>query len=198
LKTGFERHGFDVLSRPEFAWLMPVASSQGRSVAGLTQGTFDAIITGAKAAPDMELVEKIARMEDALGIRDETAQPEIMDWEQLRTMTETGLVGIGSHTRRHTRFTPGLEPAVLEDEIQESKRIIERGIGKEVASFCYPNGNMTEAASGLVRASYRAACTTRRGWHSVHDDPFLIRRIGIHEDVSHTRSAFLSRIAGWV
>ena len=64
--------------------------------------------------------------------------------------------------------------------------------------FCYPNGETTATARRLVSQNYLGAVTTRKGWHSLEDDPFLIRRTGVHEDVSSRRAALLARISGWL
>ena len=70
--------------------------------------------------------------------------------------------------------------------------------GQEIDLFCYPNGETSSAAIDWVRRYYLGAVTIRSGWHTTADDPFLVRRIMLHEDVSRTRESFLARLSGWL
>jgi hypothetical protein len=49
----------------------------------------------------------------------------------------------------------------------------------------------------VVRQHYLGAVTTKKGWFVAGADPFLIPRIGVHEDISSRPSALLARIAGF-
>jgi hypothetical protein len=57
---------------------------------------------------------------------------------------------------------------------------------------------MTASAENLVRQHYLGAVTTSKGWHGAQRDPFRIRRIGVHEDISSRPDSFLARISGWL
>jgi peptidoglycan/xylan/chitin deacetylase (PgdA/CDA1 family) len=174
----------------QFDWLKALCPSLG-SETEITVTSIDEAINLAKQSYS----------DDALMRRLDEAQvnftdPALLDWGQVREMVEKGVVDIGSHTRRHVRMSRGMSERVMHDEIVESKRVLEHNTGTSVELFCYPNGNITPEADHMVRTTYRAACVTRRGWHSSTEDPFMIRRIGIHEDVAHDDAAFLSRISG--
>jgi hypothetical protein len=71
-------------------------------------------------------------------------------------------------------------------------------LGQEIDLFCYPNGEISPEALDWVRRHYLGAVTTRAGWHTADRDPHLIRRIGVHEDVSDTREGILARVSGWL
>jgi peptidoglycan/xylan/chitin deacetylase (PgdA/CDA1 family) len=118
-----------------------------------------------------------------------------MNWQEVRQMAGSGLVRFGSHTRRHIRLDARAAAEVLQDEIRESRLQIEKELGTPVTAFCYPNGDHCPAAVELVRGSYATAVTTRRGWNSTASDRYLLRRVGMHEDISSTAPAFLSRLA---
>jgi peptidoglycan/xylan/chitin deacetylase (PgdA/CDA1 family) len=120
----------------------------------------------------------------------------LLDHAEIREMADSGLVRFGSHTRTHCRFRGTVPDNVLEDEIVRSGDEIAEIIGRPVDLFCYPNGDITDAALGVVRKRYAGAVTTRPGWYLPAEDRCLISRIGVHDDVSNTRSAFLSRISG--
>jgi peptidoglycan/xylan/chitin deacetylase (PgdA/CDA1 family) len=120
---------------------------------------------------------------------------DLLDWEEAREMAASGLIRFGSHTRHHIRLDERASQDVLESEIRDSRTGIEQHLGTSVSSFCYPNGDHCPAAVELVRASYRSAVTTRKGWNSPSSDPHLLNRVGVHDDVSSTASAFLARLA---
>jgi peptidoglycan/xylan/chitin deacetylase (PgdA/CDA1 family) len=105
-------------------------------------------------------------------------------------------VRFGSHTRTHYRFRGSVSQQVLEREIAGSGSEIGATVGHPADLFCYPNGDVTSAAVDVVRQHYLGAVTTQTGWHSAGADPFLIRRIGLHEDISARPNAFLARISG--
>jgi peptidoglycan/xylan/chitin deacetylase (PgdA/CDA1 family) len=139
--------------------------------------------------------EEIQRLLDSLPTTG--AGRAVLNEEEVRVMAASGLVRFGSHTRNHVRFRSALPPAVLESEIGGSRSEIATIAGPAgVGVFCYPNGDTTDAAIGVVREHYLAAVTTRKGWHRVGADPFLIPRVGVHEDISARPAAFLARIAG--
>ncbi len=122
----------------------------------------------------------------------------VVNEAEVREMAASGLVRFGSHTRTHYRFRAPAPRSVLESEIAVSGREIASIAGAQAALFCYPNGDTTDEAVNEVRQHYLAAVTTQKGWHDPHSDPFRIRRVGVHEDVSATRAAFLARLSGWV
>ncbi len=122
----------------------------------------------------------------------------LLDWWQVQEMVEQGVADIGSHTRRHIRLSTGVSEQILQDEIVESKRVLEENAGAPIRIFCYPNGDVTPQAHSVVKKTYLGACVTTKGWHSAAADPYMIRRIGIHEDVAGDHAAFISRISTWL
>jgi len=122
----------------------------------------------------------------------------VLNHGEVRAMAESGLVRFGSHTRTHYRFRGDIPRKVLEQEIAGSQADIGASVGLPADVFCYPNGDTTPEAVRFVRQHYLAAVTTREGWHSAGADPFLIRRIGVHEDIGGRPDAFVARISGWV
>lgn len=121
---------------------------------------------------------------------------DLMDWEEIREMSRSGLIRFGSHTRRHTRLLAHLPQDTLREEIEGSRAVIDAALDSSTSTFCYPNGDFCEAAVQIAGRCYRAAVTTRAGWNSASSDLFKLARIGMHEDVSRTPAAFASRLAG--
>ena len=114
---------------------------------------------------------------------------DMLAWDEVRRL-DPELITIGSHTLTHP-ILPTLEDADLRTEICDSKRYLERVLGREVEFFCYPNGERDARARALVAEAYRAAVTTVPGTVSVGADVLDLPRIG----VSTRRSTMAWRLA---
>lgn len=175
------------------------AAGGGEVLSGpVTQDGIDRVISTAKSVPEDELLPLLDEAEAACGVQAQNEAPDLMSWSQINEMAGDGLLQFGSHTRRHRRLVDGVSSDVLHDEIVASKAVIEERLDRPVPLFCYPNGDHCPAALDLVRRHYRAACSTIRGWNTPASDRFVLRRIGMHEDISSTRAAFLGRLSGYL
>lgn len=154
----------------------------------------DRAIGLAKQLPETQINGALAEAET----KEETSERSrsVLNEEEVRLMADSGLIRFGSHTRTHYRLRGEIPAEVLEREIGGSKIEIGASLGHGVNLFCYPNGDMTTAAVDIVRQHYIGAVTTRNGWHTAAANPFQIRRVGVHEDISSRPAAFLSRISG--
>jgi peptidoglycan/xylan/chitin deacetylase (PgdA/CDA1 family) len=160
--------------------------------------TIDAVISQLKTLPDVVNVALADSLERLVEIADTAVERDMLDAREIGTMRASGLVRFGSHTCRHIRLLASLEQSVLQYEVQQSRRDLEARLGEPVELFCYPNGDHSPAAVEAVRSSYAAAVTTREGWNDEHSDMHLLRRIGVHEDVSSDPRHFLARLSGLV
>ena len=187
-----------VWNSTEFAWLKQLDTSFPFGLRPPMRLEIDAIIQQCKRFTDADLQDRLCRMESCSGAAVETAVPDILDWDQVRHMAKSGLVHFGSHTRHHVRLSDAVGASILLDEIGTSRKVIESHTHQAAEVFCYPNGNYTPGVKRLVQDHYRAACTTHRGWNDVTDDRYLLKRIGIHEDVTADETSFLAKLSGWI
>lgn len=123
------------------------------------------------------------------------AERDILTWDEIRVMSDSGLIEFGSHTRRHIRLESRTTTEVMREEIVGSKRVLEERLGRPVHMFCYPNGDYCPAAVELVRNAYSAAVTMNRGTNPRSCNPYLLRRVGVHDAASNTRNSFLAWLA---
>lgn len=100
---------------------------------------------------------------------------DVMRWEDLAAL-DPGLITIGSHTVSHQILTT-LDQAALDFEIQESRRWLERRLGRAVEHFCYPCGAYNPAVLGRVRECYRSAVATTEAGVVAGDDRHCLPRI---------------------
>ena len=123
----------------------------------------------------------------------------LMSWEQLIEMRDSGLVEIGSHTCNHKRLSASLSSDQLEHEIKDSKLLLEEKLVSPITLFCFPNGDYNRETLELVKNNYVAAVTTKRGIVSASSSlNHELTRIGLHEEVSHSRQLLGARLSGWL
>jgi peptidoglycan/xylan/chitin deacetylase (PgdA/CDA1 family) len=169
---------------------------QARRRGVLLPGDIDRAIQGAKGLDEEQIRSLVEATGRSCGDPVEAAQ--ILSWPEVAQMAATGLVRFGSHTMTHLRLGGHISSQELEREIAGSRSRLRDMLGQQIDLFCYPNGEISPEALNLVRSHYLGAVTTRRGWHTAGRDPHLIRRIGVHEDVSLTREAILACLSGWL
>lgn len=162
------------------------------AIAGpLAAEAIDRAIVACKALSDAQMHDLLDRL-PVLPSR--SAGRDLLNAHEVQEMGASGLVRFGSHTRRHTRLRADVPAEVLADEIAGSAEELERLTGHRPRLFCYPNGDSTPAALQVVKANYAGAAATAHGWNAASLDPFMIRRVGMHEDVSCRTRGFIARL----
>jgi peptidoglycan/xylan/chitin deacetylase (PgdA/CDA1 family) len=156
----------------------------------------DAVVQLAKGWSEEEIRGLVETAEKSCAGTSEAA--DILDRDEISKIGASGLVRFGSHTATHFRLGGRISSEDLQREIVGSRERLEDLSGHAIDLFCYPNGETSPEAIDLVRRHYLGAVTTLRGWHNASGDPHLIRRIGVHEDVSDSRDPFLERLSGWM
>jgi peptidoglycan/xylan/chitin deacetylase (PgdA/CDA1 family) len=103
-------------------------------------------------------------------------------WAELREMSESGLVEIGSHTVTHPILSTVSDYEAW-DELTRSRSRIEQALSKKVRFFCFPNGKPGDYRPAQLRqlkeAGYEAAVVSRFGLVQPASDPYELPRIGI-------------------
>lgn len=116
--------------------------------------------------------------------------PYFLSLDQLQEMTGQGWE-IGSHTLSHMDLTKAT-PRQLEQEVSQSRQLLEERLGISVDFFCYPAGRVNDRVLQAVqKAGYLGAVTTRPGL-ARPDHIFLLDRIRINR--SDTLASFQKRM----
>lgn len=92
-------------------------------------------------------------------------QSDLMTWQQVLEMQESGLVSFGSHGLNHKNIRR-MEETLAVQELKESKRILEGKLGHQVTSFCYPfgaGGTDKRVRKLVFYSGYLFDFSTRRG-----------------------------------
>lgn len=104
-------------------------------------------------------------------------KPNYMLTWQLKQIAKSGLIEIGAHTVHHYALK-GLEPLLMQYEIEESKKQLENIIKSPIVSFAYPDGSFDDQVIRKVMgAGFRSAVTTIHGLEVNHEDKFSLYRI---------------------
>jgi peptidoglycan/xylan/chitin deacetylase (PgdA/CDA1 family) len=104
-----------------------------------------------------------------------------LTWDEAREMMARGIC-FGAHTMTHA-LLPDLESAALiQAEVDGSKRRLEAELGVEIAHFAYPNGDHDRRSREAVRAAgFRTAVTTVQATVAAEADPFALPRLSAGE-----------------
>ena len=117
-----------------------------------------------------------------------------LTWEQLRKLVFLGME-IGSHGVTHRPMT-SLSPEELDQELVDSKRILEERLGVPVRALAAPggfwNGKVAEAAQ---RAGYDAVWVSMIGTNGRDTNPAALRRVVVRQPFSMEQ--VISMVSGW-
>lgn len=142
--------------------------------------------------PGDERAQRLAALTRRLGV----TLPDVPDadhapvtWDDLREMSRAG-IEIGAHTVTHPRLTR-LSDDRLQHEIAASKRRLEEQLGRQVTSFCYPNGAPQDYDDRVVDAVQRAGfdCAVVAHFDGRRGDRFRLRRLGVGDNMFQYRKS---------
>lgn len=177
-----------LLAGASLAHLLDIASDDPRA----------AVIEAVGAAPvDASIETLVGALATELRVRiDELDTPDaFMAWSDVESLAREG-VAFGGHGAEHRRLA--LLPADERDsEIRLSKAMLASRLSPDVWAFAYPNGSCNDEVAAAVGASgYELAFTTAPGVVACGDNPLLLRRVNMHEDMTGSAPMFLARLVG--
>lgn len=164
---------------------------------GNFEAQLESSITILKKLRTEEIENILDELEQRWNVNKAETDRHFLSWEEVVEMKNSGLITFGSHTVNHSILTT-LNPYEVEVELKESMgTLLSKGVvNPSFVPFCYPNGNHNENIVRQVRqAGYHMAVTTRNGWSEKGSDPFTLKRIGIHNDMTSTEAMFACKIA---
>lgn len=125
---------------------------------------------------------------------------DFFNWDEVREMLDSGLISFGSHTISHQILTT-LSSDDIKRELAGSQKVLidRKAVTDGHVSFCYPNGGCSPAVARLVElSSYELAVTTKKGVNDMFSDRFMLKRIGIHQDMASTVPLFAARLTEFI
>ena len=150
------------------------------------------IVGHLRRIPQEERIRACAEIEAKTKLPQCELKNRMMSWAQIREMQACG-VKFEAHTMTHPVLSR-LNSKAQENEIRESKCLIENRLGREVLHFAYPFGkpeDFTEETTAILRRlNFRSAATTVWGVNDPGVLRFGLRRVQIGEDTSLANFAF--------
>ena len=108
----------------------------------------------------------------------------ILSSGELKSMSDDGLVEIGSHGENHVVLAAQSADAQWR-EISRSKRDLEEAVGRQIQSFSYPYGAMGDVGKEAIllakQAGYSVACSTHPGPVRPRSDRFWLPRLLVRD-----------------
>lgn len=162
--------------------------------AGSDPDPASALLAHLKALPQPRLESALDLIRSATPATDEDSR-ELLDWGELEVLQRGG-IDVESHAATHAILTQ-LDPAAAGRELRSSLDALRaRGLGRR-RLLAYPSGQADARIRELAaEAGYRAALTTENGLASRDCGLFALPRLGLHDDVSRTRSEFNFAVPG--
>jgi peptidoglycan/xylan/chitin deacetylase (PgdA/CDA1 family) len=129
-------------------------------------------------------VERVRLLEELLTVTRVAPQPHpdcrAMTPEELRLLTQGGLVDVGGHTVTHPVLGAQSED-LQRSELLRGREALETVLESSVPTFSYPYGSRADYNPGTVRlvreAGFDCACSNFEGFAQAETDPFQIPRV---------------------
>jgi peptidoglycan/xylan/chitin deacetylase (PgdA/CDA1 family) len=156
-----------------------------------------AAVTAQKKLTRPAIERMVAELAETIGVRlEELATTDgFIDWTEAATMAAHG-VTFGGHGLDHLLLTQVSE-AQADAEIEGSKTALDQKLAEPTPTFSYPNGYWNpRLAERVKRVGYRLAFSAQGGPVTCEDDPWTLRRVNIHQNVTDTDALFLARLVG--
>ena len=124
-----------------------------------------------------------------------------LSWTQVREMTDSGLVVVGSHTHTHPNLGR-LRPEEIEWELSTSKHMMQDRLGLEEVHFSYPMpsrvaGNFCPPATdALVRSKFISAAVIGQSKNVPPLEIHRLTRVSVQQ--SDTPALFRSGLSGYL
>jgi peptidoglycan/xylan/chitin deacetylase (PgdA/CDA1 family) len=102
-----------------------------------------------------------------------------LTWEQIRIMTRTGLIRIGSHTHRHATLSSESDRDIRQ-ELDDARISLWQHAGAVSDVLAYPNGMYNRRVQELIRSmGFKAAVSTIPGFFTRESNPLAVPRIAV-------------------
>lgn len=106
--------------------------------------------------------------------------PEYLNWDHVREMMESGIVGIGAHTHNHVNMS-SCKGVDLNHEIHDANLKIEEETGFKVKDFCFPYGaySIDSIDAVIAENSYDRIYTSDLNYSYPRKNTIIFGRNGI-------------------
>lgn len=106
--------------------------------------------------------------------------------EQIREISDSGIISIQSHTMTHPHFNDNetSHNIDLTYQLEHSKKLLEELTGKKVTALAYPYGAYNDKIIEETKKYYDYAVSTRPGIANTTDSPYDLKRVRVSYDTT--------------
>jgi len=159
---------------------------------GITDVIVNKIIASIKEKDTETIDEVVADAYRFIGVVEDKDE-NLLNWEQVSEMSSQG-IRIGSHGLNHYILTRVSDEIKLREISESYALLLEKGIDVDPV-FCYPNGNWdNESIRYLKNTGHKGAVTTRLGCNTINSNPYILNRVGVHDEISRTPALLWYRL----
>lgn len=119
-----------------------------------------------------------------------------LSWDQIQKMVKSKVISFGAHTVSHPNLGT-LSGVMLEQELAESKKIIEQRINTPVCEIAYPYGKRNNYSFEVIERAknlgYTRGYTIEEGTNSSRTNSFELKRIVVFNEPEYM---FKVRVSG--
>lgn len=117
-----------------------------------------------------------------------------MTIDELQLMTSASLIDAGSHTMSHFNLKLGGADR-LQYEIEQSKKMLDELLNRNISGFSYPNGSLTPESDLIVKkCRYQYACVSRSNYIFSGSDKYSLNRFWVPD---YNGERFEKWLSGW-
>jgi peptidoglycan/xylan/chitin deacetylase (PgdA/CDA1 family) len=150
------------------------------------------VVMRLRSLPDESRQAFCSELERSVALPDQKLADRMLTWSQISEMQDSG-VHFGAHTLSHPVISR-LNAFEMERQLSISKELLESRLGREIADFAYPFGQVQDCGSDatpvLKRLGYRSAVTTCTGTNTPFSDLYSLRRVSVGASTSLPKFAF--------
>lgn len=116
-------------------------------------------------------------------VTDEIGKAGYLTKEQIKEMTQSGVIQIGSHTASHLNLKQ-ISPSDADAQLQSSKQILSDLLGEEVTAVSYPGGFWNREIARQAEKYYDIAFITFGAHTYEKDKRYQVPRAGIFRETT--------------
>jgi peptidoglycan/xylan/chitin deacetylase (PgdA/CDA1 family) len=193
-----KKHGYQVISLDELVSSIQkkIPLKRNRVVITFDDGYRDNFQYAYPVLKKLRFSATIFLISDFVG-KTFSGNKEFLNWEEVVTMSKNG-ISFGAHTKTHFYFGGPWVEKTAQDEVVIPKKVIEEKTGLAVDYFCYPSGGFNDQVKALViKAGYKGACSTNRGFSRFNRDVYELKRIKVSNTDAVKPFSFAAKLSGF-
>lgn len=108
---------------------------------------------------------------------------KMLTWDQVKESSH--IIDYQSHSSNHL-YLGEVTNDIIHSEIEESKQLLEKKLGRKVTGFCYPYGSYDESTiRAIKKLGFEYGVSSNSGRVKDTEDHFILSRIGVETNLKN-------------